>query len=215
MNNKEDKYKKIIEAAEKLFFENNYEEVSMSKIAKNAGIAKGTLYLYFSSKKDLYFSVVLKALDISVVLKALDIIEDIIKNNVSKAKNGLEKVVSMGKAYIEFSNNYPDYYSLIANYEGQKAKLSTEDPLVKLSYSKSEQLFDHLKKLIQLGIKDKSIREDIDPEKFAMVLWSQTTGLVQQVKLREVLFKNWSGAKPLDILNYYIEITQKTLQKTN
>jgi len=206
MNNKEDKYKKIIEAAEKLFFENNYEEVSMSKIAKNAGIAKGTLYLYFSSKKDLYFS---------VVLKALDIIEDIIKNNVSKAKNGLEKVVSMGKAYIEFSNNYPDYYSLIANYEGQKAKLSTEDPLVKLSYSKSEQLFDHLKKLIQLGIKDKSIREDIDPEKFAMVLWSQTTGLVQQVKLREALFKNWSGAKPLDILNYYIEITQKTLQKTN
>ncbi len=127
----------------------------------------------------------------------------------------MKKVVSMGKAYIEFSNNYPDYYSLIANYEGQKAKLSTEDPLVKLSYSKSEQLFDHLKKLIQLGIKDKSIREDIDPEKFAMVLWSQTTGLVQQVKLREVLFKNWSGAKPLDILNYYIEITQKTLQKTN
>lgn len=206
MNNKEDKYNKIIETAEKLFFENNYEEVSMSKIAKNAGIAKGTLYLYFSSKQDLYFS---------IVVKALDIIEDTIKKNVSKAKNGLEKVVSMGRGYIEFYNDYPDYYSLIADYEGQKAKISTEDPLVKLSYSKSKQLFDYLKKLIQLGIKDKSIRKDIDPEKFAMVLWSQTTGLVQQVKLREVLFKNWSGARPLDILNYYIEITQKTLQKAN
>ena len=97
MNNKEDKHKKIIATAEKLFFENNYEEVSMSKIAKEAGIAKGTLYLYFSSKKDLYFS---------VVVKALDIIEDVIRKNVSKAKNGLEKVVSMGRSYIEFYNDY-------------------------------------------------------------------------------------------------------------
>ncbi len=203
MNNREDKHKKIIETAEKLFFENNYEEVSMSKIAKEAGMAKGTLYLYFSSKKDLYYS---------VVVKALDIIENVIRKNVGKAKNGLEKVVSMGKAYIEFYNEYPDYYSLIANYESQKAKLSTEDPLVKLSYGKSEQIFEYLKKSIQVGIEDKTIREDIDPEKFSMVLWSQTTGLVQQVKLREDLYMYWSGTNPMEILNYYIEITKKTLQ---
>jgi AcrR family transcriptional regulator len=204
MYNKEDKYKKIIETAEKLFFENNYEEVSMSKIAKEVGIAKGTLYLYFSSKKDLYYA---------IIVKGLDIIENVIKKNVSKAKNGLEKVVSIGKSYIEFYNNYSDYYSLIANYESQKTKLGTEDPLVKLSYNKSEQIFDYLKKSIQIGIKDNSIREDIDPEKMSMVLWSQTTGLVQQVKLRESLFKIWSGTTPMEILNYYIEITQKTLQK--
>jgi len=166
-------------------------------------MAKGTLYLYFSSKKDLYYS---------VVVKALDIIENVIRKNVGKAKNGLEKVVSMGKAYIEFYNEYPDYYSLIANYESQKAKLSTEDPLVKLSYGKSEQIFEYLKKSIQVGIEDKTIREDIDPEKFSMVLWSQTTGLVQQVKLREDLYMYWSGTNPMEILNYYIEITKKTLQ---
>lgn len=203
MNNKEDKHKKIIETAEKLFFENNYEEVSMSKIAKEAGMAKGTLYLYFSSKKDLYYS---------VVVRALDIIENVIRKNVGKAKNGLEKVVSMGKSYIEFYNEYPDYYTLIANYESQKAKLSTEDPLVKLSYGKSEQIFEYLKKSIQVGIEDKTIREDIDPEKFSMVLWSQTTGMVQQVKLREDLYMYWSGTSPMEILNYYIEITKKTLQ---
>ncbi|MGM0641737.1 MAG: TetR/AcrR family transcriptional regulator [Thermotogota bacterium] len=203
MNNKEDKHKRIIETAEKLFFENNYEEVSMSKIAKEAGMAKGTLYLYFSSKKDLYYS---------VVVRALDIIENVIRKNVGKAKNGLEKVVSMGKSYIEFYNEYPDYYTLIANYESQKAKLSTEDPLVKLSYGKSEQIFEYLKKSIQVGIEDKTIREDIDPEKFSMVLWSQTTGMVQQVKLREDLYMYWSGTSPMEILNYYIEITKKTLQ---
>lgn len=206
MNSKEDKHKKIIKTAEKLFFEYNYEEVSMSKIAKEAGMAKGTLYLYFSSKKDLYYS---------VVVKALEIIENVIRKNVGKAKNGLEKVVSMGKSYIEFYHEYPDYYSLIANYEGQKAKLGSEDPLVKLSYRKSEQIFEYLKKSIQLGIEDQTIRKDIDPEKFSMILWSQTTGLVQQVKLREDLYLNWSGTSPMEILNYYIEITKKTLQNTN
>jgi len=58
-NKKIKKRDKIIEAAAKLFSEKNYHEVMMEDVAKLASIAKGTLYNYFKSKEDLYFSIML------------------------------------------------------------------------------------------------------------------------------------------------------------
>ncbi len=52
-----EKRDKIIEAAAQLFSGKNYHEVMMEDVAKLASIAKGTLYNYFESKEDLYFSI--------------------------------------------------------------------------------------------------------------------------------------------------------------
>jgi len=43
----------IIETAERLFFEDGYEETSVEHIIKEIGIAKGTFYHYFKSKAQL------------------------------------------------------------------------------------------------------------------------------------------------------------------
>ena len=46
----------VLEAAEMYFFEVGYEAFSMSKLAKNAGLAKGTLYLYFQTREELFLT---------------------------------------------------------------------------------------------------------------------------------------------------------------
>ncbi|MCX7771799.1 MAG: TetR/AcrR family transcriptional regulator [Clostridia bacterium] len=51
----EDKRKKIMELAALEFALNNYVTASLSRIVEKAGIAKGSMYQYFESKKDLYF----------------------------------------------------------------------------------------------------------------------------------------------------------------
>ena len=48
------KIQRIIDAAAKLFAERHYHEVRMDDIAANAGVAKGTIYLHFKDKDDLY-----------------------------------------------------------------------------------------------------------------------------------------------------------------
>ncbi|WP_432661856.1 helix-turn-helix domain-containing protein [Wukongibacter baidiensis] len=47
----------IFNAAFELFGEYGYKETDMKKIAKKAGIAVGTLYNYYSNKKELFLSV--------------------------------------------------------------------------------------------------------------------------------------------------------------
>lgn len=55
---KSDKREQILESASKLFAQKNYHEVMMEDVSKEISIAKGTLYLYFKSKEELYFSIV-------------------------------------------------------------------------------------------------------------------------------------------------------------
>ncbi|NLA58550.1 MAG: TetR/AcrR family transcriptional regulator [Firmicutes bacterium] len=52
----QDKRRDILEAAEKVFRANGFTAAKMDEIAELAGVAKGTLYLYFDSKQDLFVS---------------------------------------------------------------------------------------------------------------------------------------------------------------
>lgn len=51
------KYHVIIDAAVVVIAENGFEQTQIAKIAKEAGIADGTIYLYFKNKEDLLLNV--------------------------------------------------------------------------------------------------------------------------------------------------------------
>jgi hypothetical protein len=53
--NKEDKLRRIKQAARKLFVANGYDEASTRQFATRAGVALGTLFLYAANKRHLLF----------------------------------------------------------------------------------------------------------------------------------------------------------------
>lgn len=53
---KNQKYHLILQGAQKVFAENGYHRSQVSKIAKAAGVADGTIYLYFKRKEDILIS---------------------------------------------------------------------------------------------------------------------------------------------------------------
>ncbi len=54
---KEHRRQSIIDAAEKLFFEKGYDNVSINDIAKEVELNRATIYLYFENKEALCFAV--------------------------------------------------------------------------------------------------------------------------------------------------------------
>jgi uroporphyrinogen III methyltransferase/synthase len=54
---RERKREKILEAAAELFSTKHYHEVMMDDVAKLISVAKGTVYNYFTSKEELYFTI--------------------------------------------------------------------------------------------------------------------------------------------------------------
>lgn len=51
---KKELQEKILKAAKELFLEEEFDQVTMSKIAKRAGVGLGTAYNYYASKEELY-----------------------------------------------------------------------------------------------------------------------------------------------------------------
>ncbi|WP_053218976.1 TetR/AcrR family transcriptional regulator [Virgibacillus senegalensis] len=56
MKNTKPKFNQIIDAAVEVIAENGYHSSQVSKIAKKAGVADGTIYLYFKNKEDILVS---------------------------------------------------------------------------------------------------------------------------------------------------------------
>jgi AcrR family transcriptional regulator len=52
----EEKKQKILEAARKLLVQHGFQDLALDEVAREAGVAKGTLFLYFKSKDALFSS---------------------------------------------------------------------------------------------------------------------------------------------------------------
>lgn len=59
---KEERKRQILESAARLFSARRFDEVLMDDIAREAKVAKGTLYGYFPDKEELYFAVVFEGI---------------------------------------------------------------------------------------------------------------------------------------------------------
>lgn len=80
------KYMQIVDAAVIAIAENGYHQAQVAKIAKQAGVADGTIYLYFKNKEDILISVFREKMGIFV-----DNLQDIIKSGNTSS----EKLCSM------------------------------------------------------------------------------------------------------------------------
>lgn len=79
---------KIMEAAALLMRQKSFKDVSMEELAARAGVAKGTLYLYFRSKGDVYLSLLLEKLQ-----DFAGLVDEVYKRNLPSARETLEEVL--------------------------------------------------------------------------------------------------------------------------
>ena len=79
-----DKEKKILEAAIQISNEKGFSSATTSEIAKRAGVAEGTIFRYFKTKKDILHGVMLQAIKIASNKVVLASIEKIFKNEEQK-----------------------------------------------------------------------------------------------------------------------------------
>jgi len=60
---RQQKSERILEAAIRVFSDKGFKAAALEQVARQAGTAKGTLYLYFRDKQELYFKAVLRVFD--------------------------------------------------------------------------------------------------------------------------------------------------------
>ena len=100
----------ILEAARKVFAERGFHEATVDDIAEAAGVAKGTVYLYYQSKRDVYFS----ALKFGISQMYASLLQEIKK--VSTPEEKLKALIAAKLAYFDENRDFfKIYYSELGN----------------------------------------------------------------------------------------------------
>lgn len=94
----------ILKAAFGVFCDRGYYEMKMDDVARSAGVAKGTLYLYFKDKPDLYVGITRW-----LIGQALAIIEEVMSEPLSVQ----EKLTLIFKRWTESLVPYPAAIDLL------------------------------------------------------------------------------------------------------
>ncbi len=79
-----DKEKRILEAAIQISNEKGFSSTTTSEIAKRAGVAEGTIFRYFKTKKDIMHGIMLQAIKVASDKVILASLNNIFKNKEEK-----------------------------------------------------------------------------------------------------------------------------------
>ena len=100
----QDKRAAILQAATKIFSERGFWNTPTSLISKKAGVADGTLFLYFKTKDTL-----INALYLEIKME----LAEVLMAQFSDKKNNKEKIHHIWNQYIHWSIKNPEKYKVI------------------------------------------------------------------------------------------------------
>ena len=103
-----DTRRRLLDAAEAVFGELGYHDASVVRVAQDAGVAAGTFYLYFDSKKAIFDELV-RDLNRRV--------RHAMKEASSQGSTRLEQELNGFEAYFEFTSSHPALYRIIRQAE--------------------------------------------------------------------------------------------------
>lgn len=148
MNKNKPKYKQILDAAVIVIAENGYHHAQVSKIAKQAGVADGTIYLYFKNKEDILISLFQE--------KMGQFVEKINKKIAGKS-TATEKLVTLVEMHFSQFQAEP-YWAVVTQLE---LRQSNKDLRKKINGILKDylNLIDHV---ISFGKQEGVFREDLD-----------------------------------------------------
>jgi AcrR family transcriptional regulator len=157
------KVERIIDVASELFADRDFHQVCMEDIAEQAGVGKGTLYNFFRSKEDLYFSIIRFRLQklLQILERAYDSRQDIIKN-----------LHSLILHLHKFMSRHPHFYRIWKKEEG-RIEQHDHNGIGELQ----KQLYNLVLKTLRQGESRGVIRRNLDTDLITHLLLGMVDGL--------------------------------------
>jgi AcrR family transcriptional regulator len=151
----------ILKAAKDVFSERGYQNTSIRTIADRIEYSPGTIYLHFKDKDAILHELQKEGFQL---LKTKFMV-------LLAVTDPFERLKAMGKVYLAFAQEYPDYYDLM---------FIINDPMNALEehecWQEGQTAFDMLVQVVQHCRQQGRFRE-YDAEELAYLIWSTVHGM--------------------------------------
>jgi len=147
--------RRILDAAWKLFNEQGIDRVTMAEITAGSGVQPSTMYQYFSNKDDIVWAIVGELMQESGGRA---------KETLKGAPNALARITALLELMADELANKREQVRFMAQFDAMYARDWPVERLLTLESQIYAQPFQWFTKLIREGIKDGSLRSDLDPD---------------------------------------------------
>ena len=166
---KDNRKKLILKSARALFFKKGFNKVTVDEIAKSSELGKGSIYLYFNSKEEIYAQILLNDIDnfnrqVSVLFET-----------ESKASDLLTE---FSYIYIDFFLNDGELFRILMTYMLQPVKMNLPEKLNSHILNANVRLIDVIGKILQMGIDKKEFPAEINLKQNQNSLWGLLNGII-------------------------------------
>ncbi len=144
---KNSKYHRILEAAVKVFARHGFRQSTVAQIAKEAGVADGTIYLYFKNKDDIlvhFFS-----------FKAKQVF-DCFRAEVGRGADSAEKLRNLVRVHLGEFQRDPDM-AVVYQIETHQSSRLAEEQIREMA----KMYQDILAEIVEQGQQEGAIRKDL------------------------------------------------------
>jgi TetR/AcrR family fatty acid metabolism transcriptional regulator len=147
MKRNTDKYRQILDAAIKVFARQGFHQSTVAKVAKAAGVADGTIYLYFKSKDDILFQF--------YEYKARQVFERF-RCTVDEATHAVDKLRNLVRIHLsEFQKDMD--MAIVYQAETHQHRRITQEIIREMS----KMYRDIITEIVELGQREGSLRRNL------------------------------------------------------
>ena len=166
---KEQRRKAILRAAQQLFYKKGFRSVTVESIAKQARLSKGTVYLYFSSKEELYAQ---------VLLNEVEKFHEQVNHIVERESSASEMLFDYAHIYADFFLRERELFRILMTFMIHTDDLRFSDEMRRHVIQTTAQTIEIIDRIFQYGLStgEFTCRENI--RKSRNSVWGLLNGVI-------------------------------------
>ncbi|WLD91941.1 TetR/AcrR family transcriptional regulator [Alkalihalobacillus sp. AL-G] len=164
---KEEKRSAILEAATQCFAQKGYNETTVDDIANASGTSKGSIYLYFSSKEEIFFRLNEERTERFFA----------IKKELDMKKSATEKIHYLFEYFLSGKLEEGDLERISVSFEFW-IYISKHPDKQKLFDERANMFTDFMKEIVKEGIDAGEFSPDVSIQELSYMFWALTDGIL-------------------------------------
>jgi AcrR family transcriptional regulator len=175
LREKEQRRRMIIEAAERLFISRGYRNTTVDDIAEECELSKGTLYLYFRNKDELY---------VWVIITIMDDYCDMVEESVASKTAYPDRLQVLGDVFMEFYRKHPERFKMLNKLEHPQPPdiiESWELDQYEEIFCRMNRIWDLVVRVLQEGVDNGYFVPGTDPLEIGVNVWASSLGIIHMM----------------------------------
>ena len=160
----------ILKAARKLFFDRGFKNVTVDNIAAKAEVSKGSVYLYFKSKEEIYTQILIN--------DSINSFQDLEKKFSAKDAPAEELLLAFADSYIDYFLNENELFRILMTFMlHADDMILTDEQNAQLLQSTNDNI-KFVSEILQKGVDAGEFSPIINIKQAQNAIWGLLNGII-------------------------------------